>query len=105
MYLDIGWLSTQGQQQARELGKLQHWLELGEFILVQELDMFEWSISMLDQESRDIHAEIVTRVQEEFKAQQARQEEQAVHSQLQDEQLWDRILKVEEVWANDHAQL
>jgi len=41
MYLDVGRLSTQGQQQARELGKLQHWLEQGMFILVEQLDIFE----------------------------------------------------------------
>jgi len=95
MYLDIGRLSSEGQQQARALGKLQRRLEQGESILVDELNMFERTIDMLDQESKNIQAEIVAKVQAEFQAQQARQAEQAEHSQRQDEQLWDRILKVE----------
>ena len=41
MYLDIGRLSIQGQQQARDLGKLQRRSEQGESILVEELNMFE----------------------------------------------------------------
>jgi len=49
MYLDIGRLSTQGQKQAKDLAKLQHRLEQGESILVEELDMFERAIGMLDQ--------------------------------------------------------
>ena len=36
MYLDIGRLSSEGQQQARALGKLQRRLEQGESILVEE---------------------------------------------------------------------
>jgi len=80
MYLDIGQLSTLGQQHARELGKLQRRLEQGESILVQELDMFEQAIGILDQESKDIQAEMVARVQAELQAQQARQDEQAVQS-------------------------
>jgi len=103
MYLDIGLLSREGQQQARALGKLQHRLEQGESILVEELNMFERTIDMLDQESKTIQAEIVAKVQAEFQAQQARQAEQAEHSQRQDEQLPDRILKVEEAQANDNA--
>jgi len=103
IYLDIGRLSREGQQQARALGKLQHWLELGESILVEELNMFERTIDMLDQESRTIQAEIVAKVQVEFQAQQARQAEQAEHSQRQDEQLRDHILEVEEAQANDNA--
>jgi len=47
MYLDIERLSTQGQQQARELAKLQCRLEQGESILVEEFEMFEWTIGML----------------------------------------------------------
>jgi len=81
MYQDIGRLSTQGQQQGRALGKLQHRLEQGESILVEELDMFERTISMLDQESKNIEAEIVAKVQAEFQAQQAPKVEQAEHSQ------------------------
>jgi len=103
IYLDIGRLSREGQQQARALGKLQHRLELGESILVEELNMFEKTIDMLDQESKTIQAEIVGKVQVEFQAQQARQAEQAEHSQRQDEQLRDRILEVEEARANDNA--
>ena len=103
MYLDIGRLSSEGQQQARTLGKLQRMLELGESILVDELNLFERTIEMLDQESRTIQAEIVAKVQAEFQAQQARQTEQAEHSQRQDEQLRDRILEVEEARANDNA--
>jgi len=87
MYLDIARLSVQGQQQARELGKLQRHLEQGESILVQELNIFERTIGMLDQESKNIQAEFVARVQAEFQTQQARQAEQAEHSQRQDEQL------------------
>jgi len=100
MYLDIGRLSSKGQQQARALGKLQRRLELGESILVDELNMFERTIDMLDQESRTIQAEIVAKVQAEFQAQQACQTE---HSQRQDEQLRDRILEVEEARANNNA--
>ena len=75
MFLDIGRLSREGQQQARALGKLQHRLELGESILVEELNMFERTINMFNQESRTIQAEIVAKVQVEFQAQQARQAE------------------------------
>jgi len=103
MYLDIGRLSREGQQQARVLGKLQHRLELGESILVKELNMFERAIDMLDQESKTIQAEIVAKVQVEFQAQQARQSEQAEYSQRQAEQLRDRILEIEEARANDNA--
>jgi len=103
MYLDIGRLSSEGQQQARALGKLQRRLELGESIVVEELNMFERTIDMLDQESRTIQAEIVAKVQAEFQAQQARHTEQAEHSQRQDEQLRDSILEVEEARANDNA--
>jgi len=103
MYLDIGQLSSEGQQLARALGKLQRWLEQGESILVKKLNMFTRTIDMLDQESKTIQAEIVAKVQVEFQAQQARQAEQAEHSQQQDEQLRDRILKVEEARANDNA--
>jgi len=103
MYLDIGRLSSEGQQQARALGKLQCRLEQGESILVEELNMFEKTIDMLDQESKTIQAEIVVKVQAEFQAQQARQAEQAEHSQRQDEQLRNRILEVEEARANDNA--
>jgi len=103
MYLDIGRLSSEGQQRARALGKLQRRLELGESILVEELNMFERTIDMLDQESRTIQAEIVAKVQAEFKAQQGRQTEQAEHGQRQDEQLRDRILEVEEARANNNA--
>jgi len=81
MYLDIRRLCSEGQQQARALGKLQHRLEQGESILVGELNMFERTIDMLDQESKTIQAEIVAKVQAEFQAQQARQAEQAEHSQ------------------------
>ena len=102
MYLDIGRLSSEGQQQARALGKLQRHLEQGESSLVEELNMFERTIDLLDQESRTIQAEIVEKVQTEFKAQRARQAEQAEHSQRQDEQLRDRILKVEEAPANNN---
>jgi len=45
----------------------------------------------------------VTRVEAEFQAQQARQVEQAEHSQRQDMQLRDPILEVEEARANDNA--
>jgi len=103
MYLDIGRLSSEGQRQARALGKLQHRLELGESMLVDELNLFEKTIEMLDQESRTIQAEMVTRVLAEFRTQQARQMEQAERSQRQDEQLRDRILEVEEGRANDNA--
>jgi len=103
MYLDIGRLSSEGQQQAKALGKLQHRLELGESILVDKLNMFERTIDMLDQESKTIQAEIVAKVQVEFQAQQARQAEQAEYSQGQDEQLRDHILKIEEARANDNA--
>ena len=96
MYLDIGWLSTQGQQQGRELGKLQRQLEQGESLLVEELDTFERALAILDQESKEIPAEIVGRVQA-FQAQQTHQEEQAAHSQVQDEQLRDHILKEDEI--------
>jgi len=81
MYLDIGRLSREGQQQARALGNLQHRLELGESILVEELNMFAKTIDILDQECKTIQAEIVAKVQVEFQAQQARQAEQAEHSQ------------------------
>ena len=104
MSLDIGQLSREGQQQARALGKLQHRLELGESILVEELSMFKKTINMLDQESKTIQAQIVAKVQVEFQAQQARQADQAEHSQRQDEQLRDRILEVEEARANDNAK-
>jgi len=103
MYLDIGRLSSEGQQQARALGQLQRRLEQRESILVEELNMFERTIYMLDKESRTIQAEIVAKVQAEFQAQQARQAEQAEHSQRQDEQLPDRILKFEETRPNDNA--
>jgi len=103
MYLDIGRLSNEGQQQARALGKLQRQLEQGESILVEELDMLERIIGMLDQESITTQAEIVRKVQAEFQAQQARHAEQAEHSQRQDEQLRDRILAVEEARANNNA--
>jgi len=63
MYLHIGRLSTNGQQQARELDKLQKRVERGESVLVQELKMFEKTLEFLDQESRDIQAEIVARVE------------------------------------------
>jgi len=69
MYLDIGRLSREGKQQARALGKLQHRLELGESILVEELNMFERTIDMLDQESKNIQVEIMAKVQVEFQAQ------------------------------------
>jgi len=95
MYLDIGRLSSEGQQLARVLGKLQRRLEQGESILVDELNMFERTIDMLDKESKTIEAEIVAKVQAEFQAQQARQAEQVEHSQTQDEQLRDRILELE----------
>jgi len=49
--------------------------------------MFEKTNGMLDQESKEIQAEIVARVQVEFQAQQARQAEQVEHSQRQDEQV------------------
>jgi len=49
--------------------------------------MFRQTLEFLDQESKDIQAEIVAKVEAEFQAQQARQQEQAAHSQLQDEQL------------------
>jgi len=81
MYLDIGQLSCEGQQQARALGKLQRRLGQGESILVEELNMFERTIDMLDQESKTIQAEIVAKVQAEFQAQQARQAQQAEQSQ------------------------
>ena len=81
MYLDIGRLSSKGQKQARVLGKLQRWLEQGESILVEELDMFERTIGMKDKESKNIQAEIVAKVEAEFQAQQVRQAEQAEHSQ------------------------
>jgi len=103
MYLDIGRLSSEGQQQARALGKLQRRLEQDESILVGELNMFEKTIDRLDQEFRTIQAEIVAKVQAEFQAQQARQAEQAEHSQRQDEQLRDRILEIEQARANDNA--
>jgi len=103
MYLDLGRLSSEGQQQARALGKLHPRLELGESILVDQLKLFERSIDVLDQESRTIQAEIVAKVQAEFQAQQTRQTEQAEHSQRQDEQLRDRILEVEEARVNDNA--
>jgi len=103
IYLDIGRLSREGQQQARALGKLQQRLELGESILVEELNMFEKTIDMLDQESNTIQAEMVAKVKIKFQAQQARQAEQAEHSQRQDEQLWDHILEIEEARANDNA--
>jgi len=54
---------------------LQLRLEQGESLLVTELDMFKRTIWMLDQEFKDIEAEIVARVQVEFQTQQARQEE------------------------------
>jgi len=54
MYLDIGRLSSLGQQHARELGKLQRRPEQDESILVKELDMFERAIRILDQEAKDI---------------------------------------------------
>jgi len=103
MYLDMGRLSSEGQQQARALGKLQHRLEQGESILVGKLNMFERTIDMLDQESRTIQAEIGTKVQAEFQAQQAHQAEQAEHSQQQDRQLRERILELEEARANANA--
>jgi len=103
MYLDIGRLSSEGQQQARALGKLQRRLEQGESIQVGELNMFERTIDLLDQESKTIQAEIMAKVQAEFQAQQARQAEQAEYSKRQDEQLRDRILEVEEARANDNA--
>jgi len=81
MYLDVGQLSTQGQQQAREVGKVQCQVEQGESIFVEALDMFGLTIKMLDQESKNIQAEIVARVQADFQTQQARQEEQAEYSQ------------------------
>jgi len=87
MYLDIGCLWIQGQQQARELGKLQRRLEQGESLLVEELDIFQRTIGMLDQEYKSIQAEIVARVQAEFQTQQACQAEQAEHCQPQDEQV------------------
>jgi len=103
MYLDIGQLSAEGQQQARSLGKLQCRLKQGQSILVEELEMFELVIGMVDQESKKIQADIVARVLAEFLTQQACQEEQAAHSQLQDEQLRDRILKIQDARANDSA--
>jgi len=69
MYLDIGPLSTQCQKNARELGKLQRRLEQGESILERELDVFEQAIGSLDEESKTIQAEIVSRVQAEFRTQ------------------------------------
>jgi len=68
IYLDIGRLSSEGQQQARALGKLQRRLELGESILVDELNLFEKTIDMVHLESRTIQAEIVAKVQVEFQA-------------------------------------
>jgi len=65
--------------------------------------MFERTISLLDQESKNSQAEIVAKVQAEFQAQQARQAEQAKYSQQQDEQLRDCILEVEEARANNNA--
>jgi len=62
MYLDIGRLSSEGQQQARALGKLQRQLQQGKCILVEELDMFEKTLGMLDQESKIIQAEIGAKV-------------------------------------------
>jgi len=103
MYLDIGRKSSEGQQQARALGKLQRRLKLGESILVDELNLFEKTIDMLDQESRTIQAEIVAKVQVEFQAQQARQAEQVEYSQRQDEQLRDPVLEIEGARANDNA--
>ena len=81
MYLDIGRLSSEGQQEARALGKLQRRLELGQSILVDELNLLARIIEKLDQESRTIQAEIVAKVEVEFQAKQARQAEQAEHSQ------------------------
>jgi len=76
IYLVIGGLSSEVQQQARALGKLQRQLEQGESILVEELGMFERTIGMLDKESKTIEAEIVAKVNAEFQAQKARQAEQ-----------------------------
>jgi len=95
IYLDIGQLSSECQQRARGLRKLQRRLEQDESIQVEELGMFESTIEMLDQESNDLQAEIVAKVQAEFQAQQGRQAEQAEHSQPQDEWLRDRTLEVE----------
>jgi len=103
MYLDIRRLSIEGQQQAKALGKLQRRLEQGESILVDELNMFERTIDLLDQEPKNIQAEIVAKVLAEFHTQQARQAEQAEHSQWQDEQLRDRILELEGARAKDNA--
>jgi len=87
IYLNIERLSAKGQEQAKRLGKLQHRVEQGKSVLVEELEMFEQAIGLVDQESKAIQAEIVARVQAEFQTQQVRQEEQAAHSQLQDKQL------------------
>jgi len=103
IYLDIGDLSTQCQRQAKHLAKLRPRLEQGASILVEELDLFEKLIGMLDQESKEIQAEIVARVQAEFQAQQAHQAKQGEHSQRQDEQVRDSIIKVKEARANDNA--
>jgi len=65
--------------------------------------MFEKTLLFLDQESQDIQAEIVARVEAEFQAQQACQQEEAEHSQLQDKQLRDHILRGEEARGNDLA--
>jgi len=72
-------------------------------VLGQELEMFKQAIDIVDCESRAIQAAIVAKVEAEFQAQQARQEQQAGHSQLQDGELQDRILIIEEARANDHA--
>jgi len=103
IYLDIGQPSTEGQEQAKKLGQSQYKLEHGESVLVQELEMFEQAIRYMDQESKAIRAELVAKVEAEFQAQQACQAEQAVYSQLQDEQLGDHILQVERDRINDQA--
>jgi len=71
------------------LQKLQHRLERGELELGQELEMFKHAIDMVDRKSRAIQAAIVAKVEAELQAQQARQEQHAVYSELQDEELQD----------------
>jgi len=65
--------------------------------------MFEQAIGLLDKECKTIKAEIVTRILAEFRTKQPRQEELVEHSQFQDKQLGERILKGEDARANDQA--
>jgi len=44
MNMNIGRPSIKGQHNGRSLGKLQHRLELGETVLVQQLEMFKQPI-------------------------------------------------------------